>query len=143
MSDQSYSNHGRMVTGYHKVGFTLLALTLIGAGWNLWISVGGPNFKNAILILTLTVVLVLVGYYARIFALKAQDRAIRAEENLRHYVQHGKLLPAALTMRQIIGIRFASDDEFQALAADAAEKGTSEDDIKKSIKNWKADTYRV
>ena len=81
--------------------------------------------------------------FARLFALKAQDRAIRAEENFRHYLLTGKPLDPRITVRQVIGLRFAPDDEFPALAAKAAAEGTSEDDIKKSIKNWKADHYRV
>ncbi len=46
-------------------------------------------------------------------------------------------------MRQIIGLRFASDEELPELAKKAADSGMSEDEIKKSIKNWKADTYRA
>jgi hypothetical protein len=40
-------------------------------------------------------------------------------------------------------LRFASDDEFPALAEKAALENLSENDIKKAIKNWKADDYRV
>jgi hypothetical protein len=88
-------------------------------------------------------VLLLQYYYLRSFALKAQDRAIRAEENFRHYLLTGKPLDSRLTIRQIIGLRFASDEEFPELAKKAAESGMSEEEIKKSIKNWKPDTYRV
>jgi hypothetical protein len=77
------------------------------------------------------------------FALKAQDRAIRAEENLRHFVLTGKLLPASLRIGQIVALRFASDDEFVALAQKAADKNLPGKQIKQSITNWKADTYRV
>ena len=77
------------------------------------------------------------------FALKAQDRAIRAEENLRHFVLTGKLLDPKLTLRQIIGLRFAADAEFVALAQKAAASGMSEKDIKKAITQWKADHDRV
>ena len=77
------------------------------------------------------------------FALKAQDRAIKAEENFRYYLLTGKALSSKLTMRQIIGLRFASDEEFVALADKAVKENLSEKEIKKSIKSWKADTYRV
>ena len=80
---------------------------------------------------------------ARVFALKAQDRAIRAEENLRHFAATGKLLDARLGTKQIVALRFASDGEFVDLARRAAETGMSPDAIKKSIKQWRADTYRV
>ena len=82
-------------------------------------------------------------FFCRIFALKAQDRAIRAEENLRHFAMTGKLLDPKLTIRQIIGLRFASDEEFVALARRAAEEGLTEDAIKRAVKQWRPDTYRV
>jgi uncharacterized protein DUF6526 len=44
---------------------------------------------------------------------------------------------------QILALRFAPDDEFVALAEQAAGKSLPADDIKKAIRNWKADTYRV
>ena len=74
---------------------------------------------------------------------KAQDRAIRAEEQLRHYVLTGKLLDRRLTMRQIVALRFASDAEFVALAQRAVEQSMSPDAIKQAVKEWRADTYRV
>jgi len=65
------------------------------------------------------------------------------EENLRHYVLTGKLLDPRLTIRQVIALRFASDDEFVALAQEAAEKNLAPDAIKQAVKKWRADTYRV
>ncbi len=82
-------------------------------------------------------------FFTRTFALKAQDRAIRAEENLRHFAMSGKLLDPKLDIRQIIGLRFASDEEFLELEKKAVEENLKEDEIKKAVKNWKADTYRV
>jgi hypothetical protein len=55
----------------------------------------------------------------------------------------GKALPNELNIRQIVGLRFASDAEFPKLAEKAAKEGLSEKAIKLEIKNWKADTYRV
>ncbi len=80
---------------------------------------------------------------SRIIRVKAQDRAIRAEENLRHFVLTGKLLDPGLTIRQIIGLRFAADDEFVELAKRSIRDGLSEDAIKRAVKNWRADTDRV
>jgi hypothetical protein len=144
MEMQNYANHRRFVTGYHFV-LTLLALVaLVGSSINFYrvLSRGSGRIDGAVL-LVLVVCLILVGYYARVFALKAQDRAIRAEENLRHYILHGSLLDPRLDVRQIIGLRFASDAELAPLIKRAIEEKLSEDAIKKAIENWRADTYRV
>jgi hypothetical protein len=85
----------------------------------------------------------LIALFARTFALKAQDRAIRAEEQLRHYVLTGKLLDPRLTVKQIVGLRFASNEEFVALAQRAADQSLSPKDVKQAVKNWRADNYRV
>ena len=55
----------------------------------------------------------------------------------------GSLLDNRLRIGQIIALRFASDEEFVALAKKAAEQSLSSKDIKMSITNWKADNYRV
>ena len=144
MSDQNYSNHRRIVTGYHVVLTLLILVTLIGSLINLYQSWGDESrFYNSALIVSLTVIAALCFFYLRVFALKAQDRAIRVEENLRHYVLTGALLDSRLTIRQIIALRFAQDEEFIELAKSAAERGTREDEIKKSIQNWRPDHYRA
>ncbi|MGJ5820084.1 DUF6526 family protein [Paludibaculum fermentans] len=144
MQEQSYAKHAQLVPMFHFVLFGLLLLTLIGSGVNLWKSMGDhQRLYSAALILVMNICMVFIALFARIFALKAQDRAIRAEENLRHYVLTGKLLDPRLEALQIVGLRFAPDAEFVALAKLAAEKSMSQDEIKKSIKNWKADNYRV
>jgi hypothetical protein len=91
----------------------------------------------------MTIAMVLLYIFVRTFPLKAQDRAIRAEEQLRHYVLTGKLLDSRLTMRQIVALRFASNEEFAALAQRAADQSLSPDAIKREVKQWRADLYRV
>ncbi len=82
-------------------------------------------------------------YYIRTLALKAQDRAIRAEEKLQYFILTGKAMPDKITTRQIIGLSFASDYEFVALVDRVLNENLSEKEIKKAINNWKPDTYRV
>ena len=144
MTEQNYKNHRQTVPMFHVVLFALLALTLIGSFVNLFQSLGDhQRLYSASLIVALTVAALIVMFLARIFALKAQDRAIRAEENLRHFALTGKLLDSRLTLRQIIGLRFASDGEFVSLAQKAADEKLSEDAIKRAIRQWRPDTYRV
>ena len=144
MATQNYSNHTRVVPMFHYVLLPLLLLTLIGSFVNLYKSVGDhERIYNASLIVVLTLSLTIAALFARIFALKAQDRAIRAEENLRHYVLTGKLLDVRLTTPQIVALRFASDGEFVELARKAADSGVAPNEIKQAVNNWRADTYRV
>jgi hypothetical protein len=140
---QNYSNHARYVPLYHFVLFGLLMVSFIGSFFNLKASFGTPNLYSASLIVMLHAMFVLIYWYARAFALRAQDRAIRAEENLRHYVMTGKLFDARLRMGQIIALRFASDEEFVALATRATDENMKPDDIKKAVKNWRADSNRA
>ena len=144
MDQQDYSNHHRYVFMYHAVLFGLIVLSLGGSIVNLVTSWGVPYaFYSASLSVAVVVSLLLLSFFTRIFALKAQDRAIRAEENLRHFVLTGKLLDSRLSIRQVIGLRFASDAEFAELAQRAAEQDMSEDAIKKAVRNWRGDYYRV
>ena len=144
MAEQNYQNHRQFVPGFHYFLVPLILLTIIGAAVNLVRHIGDEHGRaQLVLILILSFCMFVLAFFARIFALKAQDRAVRAEENLRHYVLTGKLLDPRLKMGQIIALRFASDAEFPALAQKAAEGGLSNDEIKKSVKNWRPDFDRA
>ncbi|GIU76580.1 MAG: hypothetical protein KatS3mg004_3667 [Bryobacteraceae bacterium] len=144
MKEQNYANHARLVPGYHFVLTPVLLATCIGSLVNLWKSLGDhQRLYSASLIAVLSFCAFFIAGYARIFALKAQDRAIRAEENLRHFVLAGRLLDPRLSVKQIVALRFASDGEFVDLARRAAEEGMEPDAIKRAIRNWRADHYRV
>ena len=144
MSTQNYANHRQLVPMFHGVLFGIIVLTLIGSVVNLVKSLGDhQRLYSASLIVAVNLALLLLFFFTRIFALKAQDRAIRAEENLRHFAMTGKLLDPRLDTRQIIALRFASDGEVVALAFRAAENSMTPDAIKQAVKDWRADTYRV
>lgn len=142
MKEQNFKNHTRLVSGYHGLTFLLILSLLIGSFINLS-NTAKENLYSASLICVVAVIFVLMFWFTRSFALKAQDRAIRAEENLRHFILTNKPLPNTLRLSQIIALRFASDEEFVALAAKAAAEKMPAKQIKESIKNWKADYHRV
>ena len=126
MAEQNYANHRRTVPMFHFVLLPLLLFTLIGSIVNLVQSLGDhERLYSAALIVALSVAGILTALCARIFALKAQDRAIRAEENLRHFAMTGKLLDSRLSALQIVALRFASDGELVALAQRAAQENTT------------------
>ena len=143
-AQQSYKNHAQIVFLYHRVLTFLLLAILIGSVVNLTKSWGdSTRIYSASLIVALTIATILLFVFVRVFPLKAQDRAIRAEEQLRHYVLTGKMLDSRLTMRQIVALRFASDAEFIVLAQRAVDQSLSPDAIKREIGHWRADHYRV
>jgi len=142
MTAQNFKNHAKLVPGFHYVGLLSILALLIGSFINL--SHSAPeNLYSASLICLVAFIAVILWIYTRTFSLKAQDRAIRAEENLRYYVMTGKLFPQELTVQQIIALRFAPDTEFLALVEKAIKENLSNKEIKLAIQNWKADYYRV
>jgi hypothetical protein len=143
MKTQYYQNHRKTVPLYTYVtGLALVAL-FIGSVNNLRLSWGGEAFYSASLLLLATLILGSIFIHARRFALKAQDRAIRAEESLRFFVLTGKLPDPRLHPKQIIALRFASDEELPALAEKTMAEHLSPDSIKRAIQHWRADHYRV
>ena len=141
---QNYANHTRTDPMFHRVLLPIIFLTFVGACVNFGKSWGDHvRLYSASLVLVLAACMLAVALYARIFPLKAQDRAIRAEESLRHFVLTGKLLDPRLSVRQVVALRFASDAEFPALASRAAAENLPPKEIKQAVKNWRADEYRV
>ena len=86
MQEQSYAKHAKFVPMFHFVLFGIIALTFIGSFVNLWQSLGDhERIYNASLISAISAALVLLFAFTRTFSMGVQDRAIRAEENLRHF----------------------------------------------------------
>lgn len=144
MAEQNLKNHGRYVPLYHFIIPTAILALVIGAVINVFDACHkGDGLYSASLICLMSIIMGPIWLYSRVFALKAQDRAIRAEENLRHFAMAGSLLDSRLKMSQVIALRFASNDEFVALAKKAAEQNMSSKDIKMAIQNWKEDNNRA
>jgi hypothetical protein len=142
MHEQNLKNHGRYIPFWHFITPLLLAALLVATIINLTRAEAHLQFNAAIPVL-IAVILCIFYWYTRWFALRAQDRAIRAEENLRYYSLTGQLLDKRLRMGQIIALRFASDGEFVALAKRAVDEKLSPGQIKQAIHHWKGDYYRV
>jgi len=142
MSVQNYRNHRRIVFLFHVLTLLCILALLTGSIVNLVHSTGHALYSASLLVLVALIFLSLF-VYVRQFPLKAQDRAIRAEENLRHFMLTGKPLDKQLTMGQIVALRFAGDEEFVRLAKRAVDEALNNDEIKKEIRNWRPDTWRV
>ncbi len=144
MKEQNYKNHRQYLLGYHGITFLLIFILLIASIYNLYIGYKTRyEFRAALMFFITSLILVSFFWYLRVFPNRAQDRAIRAEENLRHFALTGKLLNPALSLSQIIALRFAPDEELVELSNKAAAENLSPDNIKKEIRNWRADHHRA
>jgi hypothetical protein len=127
--------------------FAVLVLNLLYSICHLYhvIHTSGFHFAAAwVVVLSLAVFILWVK--VRVYPLKIQDRVIRLEERLRLQA----LAPVGfqkdllrLSEDQLIGLRFASDDEVVELARRALEENLTRKQIKEQIKNWRADYWRI
>ena len=140
---QDYKSHRQFVPSVH---FFLIPVFLINVGVE-----AARLYKYQtpyhVWMVIVAIALAVFPFAARGMSLRAQDRAIRLEERQRL----ASLLPAEhqekinqLTPSQLIALRFASDEE----AGDLAQRTMTgefktQNDIKKAVKNWRADTHRV
>jgi hypothetical protein len=139
---QSYATHRRYDPVFHLFAFGVLGISLLVALWQL---VKNPSVTTFWIFMLFATALVLL-FKMRLYALKVQDRVIRLEERLRLQ----QLLPEPLRSRigelaegQLIGLRFASDGEVADLAKEALDEKLSGEEIKKRIKSWRPDNFRV
>jgi hypothetical protein len=141
-STQSFKSHGRLDPPYHFVLATVLAVNLFIV---LSYTMKNLNFFTEWLVV-LSIAAFIPVLKLRSYPLKVQDRVIRLEERLRLQA----LAPAEwhaqiyrLTEDQLIGLRFASDDEVVTLAKLALEQNLNRKQIKERIKTWRPDDWRV
>lgn len=147
MDAQSYAKHRRVVPAYHFLAAGILALNFLWSLVRLACPLPGAGLVDRLLAVAVAVALLIVLLYARRFPLRAQDRVIRLEERLRLEA----LLPPDLKPRidelkpgQLVALRFAGDDEVADLTRQVlAGELTTQDEIKRSIRAWRADHLRA
>jgi hypothetical protein len=139
---QNLQNHVRFDPPFHAVLLPILLLNLVIAVIH---NVRHPGVPAA-WFLVMSIAAILALFKIRQYPMKVQDRVIRLEERLRlHALVPGDWRPqiARLTEDQLIGLRFASDEEVAALARQALDENLTRKQIKERIKNWRADDWRV
>ena len=140
---QTYANHTRWHPPFH---FFVLPVMIINVVWSIVYFFISPGWNRGWAIVVSLALLVLV-FLARTNALRAQDRVIRLEEQIRYQqilsddcAQQAR----SLTIDQIIALRFAPDEEVEALVRGVLEGRLKKSaDIKRAVNTWRADHLRV
>ena len=142
---QSFRNHARFDPPFH---FFVAPVLLINVLVTLGVLV--HQWPDRLLLhgwlFVVSIALLLTAGVARASALRAQDRVIRLEAALRYQrlLAPQELAGAqALSLRQIIALRFASDAELSGLIGRALAENMTPKAIKGAIVSWRADLDRV
>lgn len=146
---QTFANHTRFDPLFHFFLVPMLTFGLVMSLIHLFRHLRQDSSRGNVYsfwLVLLAVALLVWVFKTRLYALKVQDRVIRLEERLRliellHEPLRSRI--PELTEGQLVGVRFASDAEVPALVERTLNEKLSSKDIKKSIKNWRADYWRV
>ena len=143
MAEQSFQKHARWLPAFHFFAAPVLLVNVINEIRHAWMD---PS-QHYLWQVVVAAALLATVFLSRTQALTVQDRLIRLEMRLR---LRGLLPPdlqpniEALTHRQLVALRFASDAEMAELVRDVvAGKLATSKDIKGRIKSWQADWLRA
>jgi hypothetical protein len=139
---QSFQNHRRNDPAFHQFLAPVALIVLIGAIVNIVRNFGWSSGWHLLAAMWMFV----ATFKIRLYALKVQDRVIRIEERLRLHRILSEPLGARigeLSERQLIGLRFASDEELPGLVEKTLAGKLEEKQIKQAVQNWRPDYWRV
>jgi len=139
MKTQNLENHKRLHPLYHFFMVPISVLTIILA---VYLTFTNENFIEGIFYLLLSCLLGLTILLTRVYSLSTQNRLIRVEMRLRYFEltsRHFSEVENQLNLSQIIALRFAGDEELEALIQKTIEEKLTSEEIKKRVKDWKGD----
>lgn len=145
MNEQNYKNHRKFYPPHHFIYLPILIILEIFGIYKIW-----DNPENQLTWILFSIVIFLLFYLAFMtrqhYALGLQNRMVMLEFKQRYFEIFGKRsdeVANQLKFSQIAALRFAYDDEFKELLGRALKENISGDEIKRSIKNWRADHQRI
>ena len=145
MENQNYKNHRKFYTPHHFIYLPALLILQVWGIWNIF-----KDDSNQLSWILFSIVIFLILYLAMMvrqhYALGNQNRMVRLEFKQRYFELFGKRsdeVENKLKFGQIAALRFAYDDEFKILLDKALTQNLSDDEIKKSITNWRPDLHRI
>ena len=139
---QTYKNHTRLLPPFHFFVIPVLLINFLNEIRHVYQE---PS-RHTAWILIVAAALLTLGFLARMMTVTVQDRVIRLE--MRHRLKD--TLPVDLhtrindlTPKQLVALRFASNDEMPALVREIlAGTLTTQKAIKERVKNWQGDYLR-
>ncbi len=141
MAEQSFASHAHQPVASMTAGLSAFAAVILIAG--AWLF-DWPTLEAGALSLAFAVI-VLVSI-SRLYITRLQDRIILLEMKVRC----AELLPAGqdarlneLTTKQIVALRFASDEELGELLERAVREKLPPREIKRAIRRWRPDHLRT
>lgn len=145
MKEQNYKNHRKFYPPHHFIYLPILIVLEIYGIYKIW-----DDRENELTWILFSIVIFLLFYLAFMtrqhYALGLQNRMVILEFKQRYFEIFGKRsdeVAEKLRFDQIAALRFTYDDEFRELLNKAITENISGDEIKRSIKNWKADHQRI
>lgn len=153
MKQQNFEHHAAIDPKFLTAGIiwllsticviaVILSMVIATSTWSLEKYIN-PAIIFSIIILWFVVLPIMWLMITRMYSTKLQDRIIRQEVQFRHFVATWKQIDPRITIKQMIALRFAGDDEFFELCNKAAEQNLDPKVIKSMIKERKADNVRV
>lgn len=139
---QTYATHRRLDPQYHFVAFGLFVVAFVMAIVHMVVQPGLASAWELVASVGLLVLFLRV----RVYALHNQDRLIRLEETLRiERLVSGPLRTRLheLSPGQFVALRFAPDEELPGLLEQTLAEDLDREAIKKRIRNWRPDTFRI
>lgn len=145
MREQNYKNHRKFYPPHHFIYLPLLIVLEIYGIYKIW-----NDMENQLIWILFSIVIFLLFYLAFMtrqhYALGLQNRMVILEFKQRYFEIFGQRsdeVADKLKFDQIAALRFTYDDEFKELLYKALHENISGDEIKRSIKNWRADHQRI
>ncbi|QIY89357.1 DUF6526 family protein [Chryseobacterium gallinarum] len=145
MKQQNYHNHRKFYPPHHFIYLPLLILLEVYGVYKVW-----DDPANKLTWILFSIVIFLLFYLAFMtrqhYALGLQNRIVILEFRQRYFEifnNRSEETVGKLKFDQIAALRFADDEEFKELLYRALHENISGDEIKRSIKNWRADRLRI
>ena len=142
VSTQSYATHTHLPVAT-SLGYVFVLIAIAGFILN-WRGAAAWTFALGIAGLIGAIVTLLA--ISRLYIVRLQDRIIKLEMNVRCatlLTAEQQRLLAALTNRQLVALRFASDEELPALLERTAREFLEPDQIKRAVRTWRPDYDRT